>query len=43
MELIAPIKDQFVLHIDLHETTDSDESEFARRWPRVTASRSSRA
>ncbi len=28
MELIAPIKDQFVLHIDLHETTDSDESEF---------------
>ena len=28
IELIAPIKGQFVLHIDLHETTDSDESEF---------------
>ena len=26
--LIAPYKGQFVLHIDLHETTDSDESEF---------------
>ena len=28
IELIAPYKGQFVLHIDLHETTDSDESEF---------------
>ena len=28
MRLIAPWKDQFLLHIDLHETTDSDESEF---------------
>lgn len=28
IELIAPLKGQFVLHIDLHETTDSDESEF---------------
>ncbi len=26
--LVAPLKDQFVLHIDLHETTDTDESEF---------------
>jgi len=28
VELVAPLKPQFVLHIDLHETTDSDESEF---------------
>jgi hypothetical protein len=28
MELIAPLRDRFVLHIDLHETTDTDESEF---------------
>ena len=28
IELIAPIKGQFVLHIDLHETTDSDLHEF---------------
>ena len=28
IELVAPLKDQMVLHIDLHETTDSDESEF---------------
>ncbi len=28
IELVAPYKGQFVLHIDLHETTDSDESEF---------------
>lgn len=28
IELVAPSKSQFVLHIDLHETTDSDESEF---------------
>ena len=28
MKLIAPRLDQFLLHIDLHETTDSDESEF---------------
>lgn len=26
--LIAPFKGQFALHVDLHETTDSDESEF---------------
>ncbi|GAB3051960.1 M14 family metallopeptidase [Stenotrophomonas tumulicola] len=26
--LVAPLKAQMVLHIDLHETTDSDESEF---------------
>jgi len=26
--LIAPLREQFVLHIDLHETTDSDETEF---------------
>lgn len=28
VRLVAPLKDRFVLHIDLHETTDSDESEF---------------
>ncbi len=28
MKLAAPRLDQFLLHIDLHETTDSDESEF---------------
>lgn len=26
--LVEPLKDSFVLHIDLHETTDTDESEF---------------
>src|SRR6185312_7598560 len=28
IKLVAPLRDRFVLHIDLHETTDSDESEF---------------
>ena len=28
MDLVAPLRDRFLLHIDLHETTDSDESEF---------------
>lgn len=28
MRLVAPLKGQFIAHIDLHETTDSDESEF---------------
>lgn len=28
MALVAPLRGQFRLHIDLHETTDSDESEF---------------
>ncbi len=28
MRLVGPLRDGFVLHIDLHETTDSDESEF---------------
>jgi hypothetical protein len=28
MSLVAPLKGQFVAHIDLHETTDSDASEF---------------
>jgi hypothetical protein len=28
MTLVQPQADQFLLHIDLHETTDSDESEF---------------
>ena len=28
MALVEPLKGQFLLHIDLHETTDSDESEF---------------
>ena len=28
LRLIAPLRDRFLVHIDLHETTDSDESEF---------------
>jgi hypothetical protein len=28
LALVAPLRDRFVLHIDLHETTDTDESEF---------------
>lgn len=28
MALVAPIREQVALHVDLHETTDSDESEF---------------
>lgn len=28
LRLVAPLRGQFVAHIDLHETTDSDESEF---------------
>ena len=28
MRLIAPWRDRFAMHIDLHETTDSDEGEF---------------
>ena len=28
MELVAPFRDRVLVHIDLHETTDTDESEF---------------
>ncbi|MBS0432081.1 MAG: M14 family metallocarboxypeptidase [Proteobacteria bacterium] len=28
MELVAPFRERVLLHIDLHETTDTDESEF---------------
>jgi hypothetical protein len=28
VKLVAPMRDEFLVHIDLHETTDSDESEF---------------
>ncbi|MEO5561686.1 MAG: M14 family metallocarboxypeptidase [Dokdonella sp.] len=28
MQLVAPLRDRMLMHIDLHETTDSDESEF---------------
>ncbi|MBS0514003.1 MAG: M14 family metallocarboxypeptidase [Proteobacteria bacterium] len=28
MRLVAPLRDRMLVHIDLHETTDSDESEF---------------
>lgn len=28
MQLVAPLRDRFLVHVDLHETTDSDESEF---------------
>ena len=30
MRLVAPLRGQWVAHIDLHETTDSDETEFRR-------------
>lgn len=28
MQFVAPIRDRVLLHVDLHETTDSDENEF---------------
>ena len=28
MQLVAPLRGRFLVHIDLHETTDSDETEF---------------
>lgn len=28
MDLVAPLRDRVLVHIDLHETTDTDESEF---------------
>ena len=28
MQLVAPLRDRVLVHVDLHETTDSDESEF---------------
>ena len=28
LKLVAPLKSRFLVHVDLHETTDSDESEF---------------
>lgn len=28
MQLVAPLRDRMLVHIDLHETTDTDESEF---------------
>lgn len=28
MDLVAPLRERVLMHIDLHETTDSDESEF---------------
>jgi len=28
MRLVAPLRGRFLVHVDLHETTDSDESEF---------------
>ena len=28
MQLVAPLRESFTVHIDLHETTDTDESEF---------------
>lgn len=28
VRLVSPLRDRFILHVDLHETTDSDESEF---------------
>lgn len=30
MRLVAPLHGRFLMHIDLHETTDSDETEFRR-------------
>ena len=29
LKLVAPLKSRFLVHVDLHETTDSDESEFS--------------
>jgi hypothetical protein len=29
MRLVAPVRDRVLVHIDLHETTDTDESEFS--------------
>ncbi len=42
MKLVVPPRNRFILHIDLHETTDTDESEFRPalgrpRWRRVCA------
>jgi len=28
MQLVAPLRERFLVHMDLHETTDTDESEF---------------
>lgn len=28
IRLVAPLRDRFLVHVDLHETTDTDESEF---------------
>lgn len=28
MDLVAPLRGRFLMHVDLHETTDSDETEF---------------
>ena len=28
LEFVAPLRERFIVHVDLHETTDSDESEF---------------
>jgi hypothetical protein len=28
LQLVAPLRGRFLMHIDLHETTDSDETEF---------------
>lgn len=28
LRLVAPLRERFLVHVDLHETTDSDESEF---------------
>src|SRR3546814_2984926 len=28
MQLVEPLRGRFLVHVDLHETTDSDESEF---------------
>ena len=33
MRLVAPLRGQFVAHIDLHETTDTDESEYRPAVP----------
>ncbi len=39
MRLISPLQGRFAVHVDLHETTDTDESEFSPRglpgtaWP----------
>ncbi len=37
MRLVSPLRDRVLVHVDLHETTDTDESEFRPRWREICA------